>query len=294
MNSKGSGRFAPSATGALHAGSLFTALISYLQARKLGLQWVVRIEDTDLERCSSEHTDTILTQLQAHGLESDSVVVLQSNQIPRYLSTAQTLLNNDHAYFCQCTRASINRRAQAYKHLESNVHDDHWCRGLGLTTGSVRFRVNQNPPPLDLLQGETGKPEGADPVLVRANGIVNYLLSAAVDDGSDHITQIVRGIDLMGLSAIQSQIRAALNLANDQVHAHLPVLVNAQSQKLSKQALAPKVDVNLASQNLIEILSLIGIDLTPDHPRALIDQAMSEFDISKLKGLRELKLPIDQ
>ncbi len=294
MNSKGSGRFAPSATGALHAGSLFTALISYLQARKLGLQWVVRIEDTDLERCSSEHADTILTQLRAHGLESDSEVLIQSTQISRYLSAAQTLLNNHHAYFCQCTRASINRRAQAHKHLESNVHDDHWCRGLGLTTGSVRFKVNQNPPTMDLLQGETGDPEGADPVLVRANGIVNYVLSAAVDDGSGQITQIVRGIDLMGLSAIQSQIRGALNLANDQVHAHLPVLVNAQGQKLSKQALAPKIDVNLASQNLIEILSLIDIDLAPNHPRALIDQAMSEFDISKLKGLRELKLPIDQ
>lgn len=289
MNSKGSGRFAPSATGALHAGSLFTALISYLQARKLGLDWIIRIEDTDFERCSSEHTDTILTQLQAHGLESDSEVLLQSNQIPRYLSAAQTLLNNHHAYFCQCTRASIKQRAQARKHLESNVHDDHWCRGLGLTTGSVRFKVNQNPPPLDLLQGDTCKPEGGDPVLVRANGIVNYVLSAAVDDGSGQITQIVRGIDLMGLSAIQSQIRGALNLANDQVHAHLPVLVNAQGQKLSKQALAPKIDVNLASQNLIQILSLIGINLAPDHPRALLDQALNQFDISKLKGLHELK-----
>ena len=147
---------------------------------------------------------------------------------------------------------------------------------------------------MDLLQGSTGDPEGGDPVLVRANGIVNYVLSAAVDDGSDHITQIVRGIDLMRLSATQSQIRGALNLTNDQVHAHLPVLVNAQGQKLSKQALAPKIDDKLASQNLIEILSLIDIDLAPDHPRALLDQALKQFDISKFKGLRELKLPIDQ
>ena len=130
--------------------------------------------------------------------------------------------------------------------------------------------------------------------MVRANGIVNYVLSAAVDDGSGEITQIVRGIDLMGLSSTQSQIRAALNLANDQVHAHLPVLVNAQGQKLSKQALAPKIDVKLASQNLIEILSLIDIELAPDHPRALIDQTLGQFDLNKLMGLRELRLPSDQ
>ena len=74
----------------------------------------------------------------------------------------------------------------------------------------------------------------------------------------------------------------------------MPVLVNAQGQKLSKQALAPKIDVKLASQNLIEILSLIDIELAPDHPRALIDQTLGQFDLNKLMGLRELRLPSDQ
>ena len=70
--------------------------------------------------------------------------------------------------------------------------------------------------------------------------------------------------------------------------------MNALGQKLSKQALAPKIDVKLASQNLIEILSLIDIELAPDHPRALIDQALGQFDLNKLVGLRELRLPSDQ
>ena len=140
-----------------------------------------------------------------------------------------------------------------------------------------------------MLQGSTGQPEPSDPVLVRADGMVNYVLSAAVDDGFYGVTHIVRGIDLTNLSAVQSQIRAALNLPNNQVHAHLPVLVNPLGQKLSKQAMAPAVDIANASQNLMGILSVLKIDLAPDHPRALLDAAISEFDLYQLKGIKTLE-----
>lgn len=260
MKTEYRGRFAPSPTGPLHRGSLVTALASYLDARAQGGIWLVRIEDLDPLRESPQATGQILASLTAHGLESDEPVRLQSACHGRYQHIIDQLIRQGRAYRCICSRKQLQA---------SQGHHPNQCRQVPADVGdrpcAVRFALEQESsvwqdqlrgPQHQQLHGETD-----DPVILRKEGFYAYQLAVVADDIDQGITHVVRGSDLLDMTAQQCQIYRALN-AEPPAWLHIPVIVNSQGQKLSKQNLAPALDDTRPGANLLFALQALGQDLS--------------------------------
>lgn len=233
------GRFAPSPTGALHRGSLVAAMASYLDARAHQGTWLIRIEDIDPPRDLPWAGEHILTTLAALGLESDEPVLWQHDQYPHYEAALATLLATHHAYGCACSRSEVAQRAQALG-LAANVYPGTCRDGTGgRAIRAIRFRTHNQPvhwvdryygPQTQCVETEVG-----DFVLKRADGLWAYQLAVVVDDHFQGVTHIVRGADLLDNTARQLLLMDALGYAHPE-YFHLPLVLNADGQKLSKQA----------------------------------------------------------
>ncbi|MBL1272375.1 MAG: tRNA glutamyl-Q(34) synthetase GluQRS [Oceanospirillales bacterium] len=250
------GRFAPSPTGPLHFGSLVTALASYLEAKSCGGRWLIRIEDLDPLREPPEATVEILNSLDAHGLFSDEPVLFQSRRHEAYHSAIEHLLSEGAAYRCSCSR----------KQLQANNgrHPRH-CRNsntaISNQPSAIRFALNDEQCQWqDQLMGPQNhrvRAEIDDPVLLRKEGFFAYQLAVVIDDIEQGITDVVRGSDLLDMTAQQLQIYHALK-ATPPHWLHIPVIVNDQGQKLSKQSHAPALNNGSPVNNLFEALSALG------------------------------------
>ena len=281
------GRFAPSPTGPLHAGSLVAALASWLDARAHQGTWLVRIEDIDPPRCQPGADAVILQQLSQCGLLPDEAPVWQSQRHDLYDQALQQLLSNGLAYPCACTRKDMEA---AWQQLGWN-HQRHVERpypgtcheGLhGKTARSWRFALEKFiknwPSRADALASNahfsltgdtvswTDRRLGplmqapaqvtGDFVLQRADGLYAYQLAVVVDDGLQGITHVVRGEDLTDNTPRQLLLQSALGLPHPR-YMHTPLVCMPDGEKLSKQHGAPAVDVsqplqvlNIAAQNL--------------------------------------------
>lgn len=250
------GRFAPSPTGPLHFGSLVTALASYLEARSQNGQWLIRIEDLDPLREPPEATGQILASLEAHGLFPDQPVRFQSKQHHAYQAAIAQLLESQRAYRCPCSRKELQA---------SNGRHPHGCRRGGVAVGdrpyAVRFALEDEECLWqDLLLGpqrQTVQAELDDPVILRKEGFFAYQLAVVVDDIDQGITDVVRGSDLLDMTAQQQQIYRAMGRTPPR-WLHIPVILNEQGQKLSKQTHAPALDDSSAARNLIKALEALG------------------------------------
>lgn len=250
------GRFAPSPTGPLHFGSLVTALASYLEARSQGGQWFVRIEDLDPLREPPEATGQILDSLEAHGLFPDEPVRFQSRRHDAYQAAIDQLLDRGYAYRCQCSRKEL---------LANQGRHPHHCRNRNGVADdrpyAIRFALNNEDCHWqDLLLGQqhqTVTAEIDDPVILRKEGFYAYQLAVVVDDIDQEITDVVRGSDLLEMTAQQQQIFRALD-ARIPRWLHIPVILNDQGQKLSKQTHAPAIDDGVPAQNLFRALLALG------------------------------------
>lgn len=252
------GRFAPSPTGPLHFGSLVTAVASYLEARSRNGAWLVRIEDLDPLRESPEATQRILASLDAHGLHSDEPVRFQSERHDHYRALIDHLLSQGTAYRCACSR----------KQLQENHgrHPQH-CREVNATPGeqpyAVRFALHDEHSEWhDQLLGPQAQQVHAevdDPVILRKEGFYAYQLAVVVDDIDQRISHVVRGSDLLDMTAQQQQIYRAMG-ARPPHWMHIPVILNADGQKLSKQNHAPALDDRKAKDNLEQALAALGQD----------------------------------
>ena len=248
------GRFAPSPTGPLHAGSLAAALASWLDARAHQGQWLVRIEDVDVPRCVPGADTLILKQLADCGLHSDAPVVWQSRRDAHYALALSQLLAQAWVYGCQCSRKAIESQWLAQGVLRERHQA--WiypgtCCTLNLTADSHgaglawRFRVEPGNvtwhdrwlgPQQQDVAAEVG-----DFVLKRADGLWAYQLAVVVDDGLQGITDVVRGQDLADNTPRQMLLQRALGLPLPR-YAHLPLVRDAQGEKLSKQQGAQALD----------------------------------------------------
>jgi glutamyl-Q tRNA(Asp) synthetase len=236
------GRFAPSPTGPLHAGSLVAALASWLDARAQGGAWLVRIEDVDTPRCSAAAAHTILGQLDACGLRADEAPLWQSSRSAAYEAALQTLLTAGLAYPCGCTRSEIEAHWQglgvARQPGAERIYPGTCRNGLhGKPARATRFRAHGvidwtdrrlGPQRQDLAR------EVGDFVLRRADGLWAYQLAVVVDDAAQGITQIVRGEDLADNTARQIALQRALQLPTP-VYLHTPLVLAPDGNKLSKQ-----------------------------------------------------------
>jgi len=236
------GRFAPSPTGPLHAGSLVAALASWLDARAHGGRWLVRIEDVDTPRCVPGTDALILGQLAACGLHPDEPPWWQSTRGAAYQAALERLLEAGLAYPCACTRQEIEAAWTA----RGVVHQRHaervypgTCRGglRGRPARAWRFRaegvVSWQDRRLGPQRQDVGREVG-DFVLKRADGLWAYQLAVVVDDAAQGITHVVRGEDLVDNTARQILLQRALGFGTPS-YLHTPLVLAADGHKLSKQ-----------------------------------------------------------
>ena len=270
------GRFAPSPTGPLHAGSLVAALASWLDARAHGGQWLVRIEDVDSTRCLPGMDQTILQQLDALGLHSDQPPVYQSQRAPRYQQALDQLIARGHAYPCGCSRRDIELALQhsgQTKPRHGELVYPGTCR-LGLHGKPARaWRFNTQAPPA--LQWQDRRLGGqtqdvaldvGDFILKRADGCFAYQLAVVVDDAAQDITDIVRGQDLADNTARQILLQRALQLPTPR-YLHTPLVLGHNGEKLSKQNGAQALDI--------------------DHPLAALNQAAAVLGLAEQHALTD-------
>lgn len=241
----GRGRFAPSPTGPLHLGSLVSALASFLDARAHGQSWIIRLEDLDPPREQAGARDLILRQLQAHGLQSDEPLWFQSQRGDAYQAALERLKAHGLVYACRCSR----------RQLEQDLNQGLTSRNAdGEILYSGRCRTPHASPTVDEARGPVAwrfrSPAGQDDFVVkRADGFWAYHLAVVVDDAAQGISRIVRGDDLALALPRHRALQQALGLSEPEV-LHVPVLRNAQGEKLSKQTQAPALSVDQPRQNL--------------------------------------------
>ena len=275
------GRFAPSPTGPLHAGSLVAALASWLDAHAHEGRWLVRIEDVDQPRCSPEATNTILAQLQAHDLVPDAPPVLQSERDALYQQALDQLLAAGLAYPCACSRKEIaqvlatqgqgqqrhgelvypgtcrpengglhGREARAWRlHVAACLQRD------GLPAGALTHWQDRRLGP----QSQRVAEAVGDFVLRRADGLWAYQLAVVVDDAAQGITDVVRGEDLTDNTARQIVLQRALGLPTPR-YLHTPLVLGANGEKLSKQNAALPLPEGGAAQ-CVANLQAAAVDL---------------------------------
>lgn len=234
-------RFAPSPTGYLHVGGARTALFSYLYARHHGGQFELRIEDTDTERSTQESVDAIFAGMDWLGLEYDSEVNYQSKNLERYQEKIEQLLNNGQAYYCDCSKETLDEmREQQMKNGEKPRYDGR-SRDLGLTktdqtvvrfkspqTGEVKFN--------DHVRGEitVANSELDDLVIARADGMPTYNFCVVIDDADMGVTHVIRGDDHINNTPRQINICKALGMPVPEF-AHVPMIFGDDGARLSKR-----------------------------------------------------------
>jgi glutamyl-Q tRNA(Asp) synthetase len=247
--SDGCGRFAPSPTGALHQGSLVTALASFLDARARGDRWLIRMEDLDPPREEAGAAARILNQLEAHGLTSDAPVMTQSSRHQAYQAALEQLIQQGQAFACRCSRSQLER--DLADGLTSRNGD-----GEILYTGRCRPTSAETPSSgacPDFQQKQAWRfrsADGADDfVLKRADGFWAYHLAVVIDDAEQGVTRVVRGDDLTLVLPRHRALQKALGLDEPEV-VHVPVVRNMAGEKLSKQTKATPVDIQTPGENL--------------------------------------------
>lgn len=255
------GRFAPSPTGPLHFGSLVAALVSYLDARSRGGKWFVRIEDLDPPREVAGAAEAILRALDVYGLHWDGTVHYQSQRHALYARALERLKHAGLAYPCGCTRREV--ADFGFHGVEGPVYAGTCRMGLlpGRSARAWRVRTDKTPTEfVDEIQGpQSQRLETAvgDFVLQRADGLFAYQLAVVVDDAEQGITRVARGADLLHSTPRQIYLQRLLALPTP-AYMHVPVVVDAAGEKLSKQTLAAPLDLNAAGETLGRALCLLG------------------------------------
>lgn len=276
------GRFAPSPTGPLHFGSLLTAVASYCDTKANHGKWLVRIEDTDIPRIYPNSETHILSCIDAFQFEPDAEIIFQKDRLTIYEQVLDQLKQQHAIYACQCTR----------KMLGSNHIYAGTCRDLNLDFAEQAIRLKVDDLLIcfeDRLQGRQCsnlKDDLGDFVLKRRDGIISYQLAVVVDDYLQGITHVVRGADLLDNTARQIWLGSILNYPSLS-YMHLPLAMNGQGQKLSKQNLAQALDVSKASELLQQaILALGQPNVELNQPRIMLQQAVQQWDVNLIpKGI---------
>ena len=279
------GRFAPSPTGPLHFGSLITAIASYCDAKANHGKWLVRIEDTDIPRIYPGSEEHILRAMDAFQLEPDAEIIFQKDRLDIYEDVIQQLRQQGLVYACQCTR----------KMLGSNHIYQDTCRDLGLAFEHQAIRLKVEDVEIcfeDRLQGRHCselKKDLGDFVLKRRDGIINYQLAVVVDDHLQGMTHVVRGADLLDNTERQIYLGQLLGYPRLN-YMHLPLAMNDQGQKLSKQNLAQALDLTQAPQLLKQALqALHQAEVDLDAPHRMLQQAVAQWDIERIPHTTELQ-----
>ncbi len=236
-------RFAPSPTGVLHVGGARTALFCWLLARKTGGKFVLRIEDTDLERSTPESVQAILDGMAWLGLDHDEGPYYQTRRFDRYREVVAQLIAQGDAYYCQCSRERLDALREKQMADKQKPRYDGACRDLGLQPDEnspmvVRFKNPQQGVVRfhDHVKGdiEVDNRELDDLIIARGDGSPTYNLSVVVDDMDMEITHVLRGDDHVNNTPRQINILRALNAPIPE-YAHVPMILGDDGKRLSKR-----------------------------------------------------------
>lgn len=263
------GRFAPSPTGPLHFGSLVAATASYLDARANNGKWLVRMEDLDKPREMPGAADDILRTLETFGFEWDDDILYQSQRDEVYQAYTDQLHQTGLLYPCGCTRKEIDRLAHAG--IEGPVYPGTCRNGLPASKQARAWRVRVNDELIefnDVVQGIIQhhlQSDIGDFVIKRADGLFAYQLAVVADDAEQGINHIVRGADLLNSTTRQIYLQQQLNL-NTPCYAHIPLVIHANGEKLSKQTRAAPVNSQNPETTLIKVLQFLGMEIPDSLP----------------------------
>ncbi len=255
------GRFAPSPSGPLHFGSLIAALGSYFQAKANHGKWLVRIEDLDPPREMPGASEAILEALQAYQLHWDDEVVYQSQRHHIYQAQIDAWLKNGDAYYCQCTRKQIKQHGGFYPGT---------CRDKNLNEGAVRLKMTRPVASFtDRKHGTIHIPGplvNEDFIIKRRDGLFAYNLAVVLDDIDQGVTEVVRGADL--IEPTGRQISLYQTLGQPEVsYLHLPLAMDNNGNKLSKQNHATAIDIDNPKPVLLKAMTFLGFDV-PEEIKA--------------------------
>jgi len=282
-------RFAPSPTGFLHIGGLRTALFSWLYARRHGGAFVLRIEDTDLERSTDAAIAQILEGLEWAGIDHDEGPYYQTKRFDRYREVADSLLAQGHAYRCYCTREELDQlRAEQQSRGEKPRYDGRWRDRTDSRPGVppvIRFKNPLSGEVVvdDAVHGRVSfqNSELDDLIIVRSDGSPTYNFCVVVDDMDMRISHVIRGDDHLNNTPRQMNVLAALG-AEIPVYAHLPMILGSDGAKLSKRHGAVSVlqyrDEGFLPDALLNYLVRLGWS-HGDQEIFSIEEMMRLFDI---------------
>lgn len=257
-------RFAPSPTGDMHIGNLRAAIFNYLMAKKLHQKFIIRIEDTDLERNIDNKDKEILALLQNFGLHYDDLIY-QSSNFALHRDLAQKLLKEGKAFYCYCSKEFLDsKREEAKKNKKAFRYEDSWAeleKGSKTTSPIIRLRANQAVSFRDSIKGHISfSANEIDSFVIMRNDIPTYNFACSIDDRD--MSYIIRGEDHVSNTPKQILIKNALGFTKDVAYAHLPIILNEENKKMSKRDSASSVQwllsQGLEPQAIANYLILLG------------------------------------
>ena len=286
-------RFAPSPTGYLHVGGARTALFSWLYARKHGGQFILRIEDTDLERSTKESVQAIFDGMDWLGLNYDTEPTFQTQNFPRYKEIIAKLLETGHAYYCDCSKEELEILREQQMAAKEKPRYNGKCRDANKPQNEktvVRFKtpIDGEITIPDLVKGNitVANKELDDLVIARADGSPTYNLTVVVDDMDMKITHVIRGDDHINNTPRQINILKALNAPLPE-YAHLPMILGSDGARLSKRHGAVSVmqfrDEGYLPQALLNYLVRLGWSHS-DQEIFSIAEMIEFFDLNDVNG----------
>lgn len=299
-------RFAPSPTGELHIGGVRTALFNYAYAKKHNGKFLIRIEDTDLERSTKEYEKNILDSLHSIGLVADADPINQSERSDLYLSAAQKLFDEGHAYYCNCSKDRLENLRSSLQAEGKKPQYDGKCRNLNLSKSDdtvlrLKTPIEGSVTVKDYVRGEISfeNSELDDLIILRSDGSPTYHLCNVVDDYEQGVTTVIRGEDHLSNTPRQIHIQNALGYPKLE-YAHLPLVLGNDKKRLSKRHAATGLDEyqskGYLNSAILNCLARLGWskgdkeifylqDLINDFELTDIQKAGAIFDLTKLDYL---------
>lgn len=278
-------RFAPSPTGHLHLGSVYTALASFLDAKANHGIWQIRFDDLDTPRNVSGAVESILRTLETLGLHWDNSVDFQSQHLDKYHSVLADLIAENHVYRCECSRKNLPPiYPQTCRNKNISAENPH---SLRLKTYSRDIVFD------DALQGRISQNLEDDFILKRKDNIIAYQFAVVLDDARQNVNHVVRGMDLVNETPKQIFLQQVLNLPAIN-YLHVPILVDEDGKKLSKTSFAAAVDLEKPHDVLFQLLTLLKqtppIELKAASVTEILDWATANWNFRKLKTVTALKI----
>jgi glutamyl-tRNA synthetase len=287
-------RFAPSPTGFLHIGGARTALFSWAQARKHQGKFILRIEDTDIERSTQASVSSILQAMNWLGLSYDEGPYYQTKRMTRYQEVAQKLLKDGYAYHCYCSKEELDQMREDQKARGLKPKYDRRCLYNPTPVAGVKPVIRFKNPAHgsviwdDLVKGqiEISNAELDDLIIARSDGTPTYNFCVVVDDLDMHITHVVRGDDHVNNTPRQINILAALGAPIPQ-YAHVPMILRNDGQKMSKRTDAVSVmqykEMGILPEALLNYLARLCWGYGNEEIFSL-DQFVEWFDLAKVSS----------